>query len=143
MIIENSVTIQKPIFDVFRMATDFDSFATWQPATKLVKVTPNDPVRTGSMIYMEKSLPTGLTFINADLIDYQRNKVMEMKGVFGRFKFTRKTEFITSGRDTIVKDRLEMPTGCIYFWYAPLLRRMIEGQTKREWAVLKQRLEGK
>lgn len=143
MIIENSITIQKPVADVFRTATDFDSFASWQPATKVVKVTPNDPVRAGSMVYMEKSLPTGLIFINADLIEFQRNKLMEMKGVFGRFKFTRKTEFINSGRDTIIKDRIEMPTGCLYSWYTPLLRRMLQAQTQREWALMKERLEGK
>jgi len=141
MIVEYSITIHKSLFDVFKMATDYEQQPSWQPSIRMAKVTPNDPVRTGSMLYMEKTLPVGLVFINADITEFNRNKSVEMQGVHGRFRFKRTTEFASTGRETIVRDKIEMPTGCLYFWYTPLLQNMLRAQMTKEWTLLKKRLE--
>lgn len=143
MLVEQKVTIHRVVPEVWRMVSDFEAYPTWQPNTRLVKVTPNDPVRQGSMVYIERSDPLGITFINADLIEFQRSKMIDMKGVHGRFRFRRTIEFSPSGTDTLVKDRIEMTPGCLYFWYTPILRAQVAGQMQREWAAVKKALENR
>lgn len=143
MLIEYTTTVQKALPEVWRMATDYDEFPNWQPATRTAKVNPNDPIRAGSMLYLEKMHPLGLTFINADLVEFQRNKLVEMKGIYGRFRFRRTTEFMSGGRETTIRDRLEMNPGFLYFWYTPWLRATLTRQMREEWKILKQTVEGK
>lgn len=141
MQIDYTITIQKPLFDVFRLGTDYNSFASWQPRVKTSVVMPGDPVRTGSNVSIEKEGLLGTTFVNADLIDFQRNKMVEMNGIYGRFRFRRKTEYNSGGRETVVRERLEMNPGCLYFWYTPFLQRALLNEMKREWEAAKKRLE--
>jgi uncharacterized membrane protein len=143
MLIEHKVTVRRAVPEVWRMISDFEDYPRWQPHTRLVKVTPNDPIRQGSMLYLEKSDPFGLTFINADLIEYQRNKMIDMKGVYGRFRFRRTIELNLSGMETLVRDRIEVNPGCLYFWYTPLLRALLNGQMQREWDAVKKALENR
>ena len=141
MLVEQKVTVRRALPEVWRMVSNFEEYPRWQSHTRLAKVTPNDPVRQGSMLYIEKSDPLGVTFINADLVEFQRNKMIEMKGVYGRFRFRRTMEFSLSGTETLVRDRIEMTPGCLYFWYTPLLRSTLSSQMQREWDAVKKALE--
>jgi uncharacterized membrane protein len=142
MIIDQSITIQKPLFDVFKTATDYEQYPTWQTGVSLVKLTSGDPIRTGTMLYMEKQFLGGKTFVNADIVEFQRNKSIEMQGIHGRFRFKRIIDFSSSGRDTVIRERFEMNTGCLYFWYNPILQSALTNQIKQEQALLKKKLEG-
>jgi uncharacterized membrane protein len=141
MIVETNTTIQKSLFDVFKVATDYENLKQWQPHVEMIKLTEGTPVRTGTMVYIEKKFMGATTVVSADIINFQRHKSVEMSGVQGRFRFRRTTEFISGGRETVIKDKIEMPTGCIYSWYAPFLRAALTRQVQREWASLKQLLE--
>lgn len=136
-LIEETVTIQRALFDVFKAVTDFEALPTWQTGAR-VRVTAGDPVRAGTMI----SIQRGSVFINADVLEYQRHKGLVLQGVWGRFRFRRSYEFISNaGRETVIKDKLDIQTGWLYFWYAPFLRSMISSQVRADWARLKQQLE--
>jgi hypothetical protein len=137
-VIEQTVTIQKPLFDVFRVATDFAQWHTWQAGVKNVALISGDPIRTGTMISMER----GSTFINADVTDYQRQKVLDLTGVWGRFRFNRHIEFSANGRETTIRDKMTIQTGFIWFWYNPILSARLGSQLKADWAALKKQLEG-
>jgi len=141
MLIDQKYTIHKALPDVWRMVSDFEQYPRWQPGVRLARVTPNDPIRTGSMLYIEQQGLLGTTFINADLIDFQRSKIIDMKGVYGRFRFRRTIELSSAGRETTVRDRIEMNPGCLYSWYTPLLRAQLSGQMQRDWNTLKKQLE--
>lgn len=139
--VDLQVTISRPLFDVFKKAVDFDALTTWQPHVSLVKVTEGTPLRSGSMLYMEKKFGMGQIFVNADVIDLQRNKLIELKGVHGRFRFHRMTEFSSSGAgQTLIRDRFTLQTGWIFFWYNGWLRSTLESQLKAEWDMLKRAL---
>jgi hypothetical protein len=136
-VIEQTITIQKPLFDVFRMATDVAQWGTWQNGVKNVALISGDPIRTGTMISLER----GSTFINADVTDYQRQKTLSLTGVWGRFRFARLTEFSSTGRETTIRDKLTVQTGFLWFWYNPILTSQLNGQIKADWAALKKLLE--
>lgn len=136
--IENKITIQKPLFEVFKYAGNPETYPEWQPKTNQVRITAGNPLRSGSMI----SINRGSTFINADLVDYQRNKEILLRGMWGRFQFERKTRFESMGGATGIDDRLTVQVGWLFFWYVPILQMTLNGEISKEWETLKQRLNG-
>jgi hypothetical protein len=136
-VIEQTVSIQKPLFDVFRAATDFAAWGNWQNGVRNVALISADPIRAGTMVSMER----GSTFINADVTEYQRQKTLSLSGVWGRFRFTRHIEFSATGRETIIRDKMSVQTGFLWFWYNPILTARLNGQIKSDWANLKKQLE--
>ncbi|MCU0511379.1 MAG: SRPBCC family protein [Anaerolineae bacterium] len=139
-VIEHSITINRPLVDVFRAVADFNAWHTWQPGITTVNLTSGDPVRVGTML----TIVRGGTFINADVLDYQRNKLIVFQGVWGRFRFSRTLDFQSGsvgGREAVVKDKINLQTGWLFFWYAPLLAMSVRSQTGGDWASLKRQLE--
>jgi hypothetical protein len=136
-VIEQTVVIQKPLFDVFRVATDFAQWHTWQNGVKNVALISGDPIRAGTMVSLER----GSTFINADVTDYQRQKTLSLTGIWGRFRFARVIEFSATGRETTVRDKLTVQTGFLWFWYNPILSAQLSRQIKSDWVNLKKQLE--
>jgi len=136
-IIEQTATIQKPLFDVFRVAADFTQWHTWQAGVKNVALISGEPIRAGTMVSLER----GSTFINADVTDYQRQKTLTLTGVWGRFRFVRHIEFGANGRETTIRDKMTIQTGFLWFWYNPILTSRLRSMFKADWAALKKQLE--
>jgi uncharacterized membrane protein len=138
-VIEHKLTIQRQLFDVFKLATEYKDFPKWQSGTKDVRITSGEPVRAGTMVTIIRNN----VFINADILEFQRNKLVKMQGVWGRFRFVRTQEFTSNaGRETQIKDHINVQTGFLYFWYAPILRMQISNQLRSDWAAIKKQLEG-
>ncbi|MGB1285752.1 MAG: SRPBCC family protein [Aggregatilineales bacterium] len=137
-LIETTLTIQKPLFDVFKEAGTFENWQKWQPKVSRVTVVSGSPVRAGTMV----SMAHGGAFINADVLVYQRNKEIQLKGMWGRFYFTRNIVFQTLGGSTTITDTLNIKTGMLFFWYAPFLQMSLNKDMKNAWGTLKKQLEG-
>ncbi|MEM9951648.1 MAG: hypothetical protein AAF846_08620 [Chloroflexota bacterium] len=137
--IEHSVAIPQNIVKVYQAVTDYDSGETikeWQPTLKTVGVTAGKPIRTGSMIALKKHFIMSEIFVNADVVDMQRNKYFKLKGFHGRFPFEREIEFAPNGRETLVKDRIWIKTGWLFFWWRPMVISSLRSQTAAEWKKL-------
>lgn len=142
--IELKITIARPIGDVFKAATDYENteaIKTWQRAVVSLGITEGKPLRTGSMIAMTRQFMMSKIFVNWDVLDFQRNKRLELSGIHGRFRYRRDIEFVPNGRETSITDRVTVNTGFIYFWYRPFLLNAIRSQIKQEWDTLKKQLE--
>jgi len=144
-VIENEFIIAQPITEVFNAVTDYEDEATlqsWRKSVVSVGVTAGKPLRTGSMIAMTKRFQGSQIFVNADVMELQRNKRLELKGVHGRFRFHRVIEFTPAGRETRINDQFMIDISWIFFWYAPFVRFALRRQIEEEWEALKQQLEG-
>jgi uncharacterized membrane protein len=142
--IEQQITIACPISEVYKAVTDYensDVLKSWQRDLKAVGITAGNPLRTGSMIGMTKRFMAGEIFVNVDIVDLQRNKRFELKGVHGRFPFSRAIEFSPNGRETIVYDKITLRVGWLFFWYRSIVTGALHKQTAQEWQNLKQYLE--
>ena len=142
--IENQVTITRPITDVYTAITDYEnleSMRRWQPDTLSLGVTAGSPLRAGSMIAMTRRFMGSKTFVNFDVLEIQRNKRIELKGIHGRFPFRREIEINPSGRETLIRDSITLNIGWLFFWYRPFVRGALSRQTAQEWANLKKVLE--
>ena len=143
--IEHKINISRPIGDVFKAATDYENveaMQSWQSAIVSLGITEGKPLRTGSMIAMTRHFLISTIFVNLDLLDYQRNKRVELQGIHGRFKFRREIEFIPNGRETTLNDRITISSNFLWFWYRPILLGALKSQTAQEWQMLKKQLEG-
>lgn len=139
--IEHRVTIQRPVFDVFKLAGDFNRWLEWQAGITDVSMISGNPIRSGTMLSVRRNLLGRNVFINADVIEYDRNKRIELRGVHGTFPFQRVQEFQSQGRETLIIDNLNFKTGILYFWYGPILAGALRRQMEADWASLKQLLE--
>lgn len=142
--VEHTLKINAVFTDVFNQLSDFENLQTlqqWQPTLTAINVTAGKPLRAGSSVSMRKQLMGSSIFINADITDLQRNKRIAMKGVYGRFFFTRSIELTTGGRETTIRDVIDMRTPWFYFWYTPFFVPALRRQTSDEWDRLKALLE--
>src|SRR5688572_8919899 len=135
--IENTITINRNVVDVFRAATDYNSLHTWQKGVTKVDVISGEPVRPGTMI----SIQRGGLFINADVLEFQRNKNVTLQGVWGRFRFQWTQEYQSNARETTIRDVLNIQTGWLFFWYSPFLSASVSNQLRADRAALKKQLE--
>lgn len=142
--IEHQLTIARPITEVYNALTNFDNvdeMRKWQPDTLSVGVTAGNPLRAGSMIAMTRRFMGSKIFVNTDVLEIQRNKRIELKGIHGRFPFRREIELNPSGRDTVINDNITLHISWFFFWYRPFVRGALNKQTAQEWSRLKQLLE--
>ncbi|MGJ3238788.1 MAG: hypothetical protein ACFE0Q_08800 [Anaerolineae bacterium] len=142
--ITHNTIINSNLVEVFKAVTDYgdsDAIKRWQTATRSVGVTAGDPLRTGSMIAMKRRFIMSEIFVNLDVIDLQRNKRFDLKGMHGRFPIQREIEFVPDGRQTQVIDRIWIKTGWLYFWWRPVVVSSLQSQTAAEWQRLRQQLE--
>lgn len=142
--IEHQVIVKNNLVEVFKTATAFEDDETlkqWQTGVKTVGVTAGDPLRAGSMIGMKKQFMVSEIFVNVDVTDLQRNKRIAYKGVHGRFPYNREIEFVSSGRETQINDRINLKTGWLFFWWRPFAINALRSQTANEWNNLKKMLD--
>lgn len=138
--IKHEVTIAAPVSTVFNAVADFESAKQWQPALESVGLTAAKPLRTGSMVSMTKNHLAGSVFINADVTDYKPNKRIELKGMYGRFRFLREMEFTPLGGETLINDRIVVSISWLWFWYKPFWLQKLRQITAEEWQQLQQQL---
>ena len=93
------------------------------------------------MIAMKRHFILSEIFVNADIVDFQRNKRFDLKGMHGRFPFRREIEFTPNGLETKVTDRIWLKTGFFFFWWRPFVISALKSQTDQEWQNLKQMLK--
>lgn len=142
--IETEFTIQRQMFDVFNKLIALDDLERWQPDVTRNHYAEADPVRVGTMLSQQRRGLLGRTSLNADVVDFQRNRLISYKGIYIRYPFQRtiRTETVGGGV-TKVMDELTFKTGCLFWWHAPLVRSQLAAQVNREWALFKQQLESR
>jgi uncharacterized membrane protein len=142
--IQASVTINRPITEVFRFATDFNKAPEWQPDVKEVHQSEERP-RVGVMVSVRRStylLGTRLD-LNADITNYSMNRLMEYKGVIGRYPAVGVLKFESQGGSTVVTESIDIRMGCLFAPLSPLMNMVMSTRTRRMLGNLKKVIEGR
>jgi len=135
--IEYSTTISQPLFEVFKKATDYDSMHTWlNDLTSPIGITAGKPVRAGTMMSMNRKFLGQAQFVNFDVVTFDRNKLIEWSGMWGRFPFKRRIEFTSQGRETAIKDVINVNVPIIFFYMRPFVNNGLKSMMKNEWNAL-------
>ena len=139
--VDYHIEINRPVIEVFRVATDYKSLSDWQPDTLSVNMIAAEPIRAGTMLTLERRFMGRRTIVNVDIVDFQRNKLVEWRGAHGGFRYHCLTEFNSTGGSTMIKDTLNVNVGWIRFWYAPFVSAALKSQVTKEWEALKKHVE--
>lgn len=138
--ISANVTINASIGDVFRYAVD--NLQQWQPDIEGMDMT-DDRIRLGISITQRRNtfLMGWRLDLNADITDYKPNKLIEYKGVLGRFPVLGQLEFTPQGGTTLVTERLNIRMPWLTMLYSPFMRRVMTSRTSKVLNLLKSQLE--
>ena len=136
---ENQVLIDRPVFEVFKYVGDFTNDANWRNV-RGIGITSGDPIRAGSMVAMTRPIMGRKGFVNGDVIEYDRNKKIVMKGSFWGFPFERTIVFEHRGQQTNVKETLDIRTRWM-IWFSLFFNLTLKGTLTKEWNNLKHLLD--
>ncbi|HRF97238.1 MAG TPA: SRPBCC family protein [Aggregatilineales bacterium] len=138
--INAQVTINASVGDVFRYA--IGDMKAWQPDIEAMDMT-DDRIRQGISITQRRStfMMSWRLDLNADITDYKPNKLLEYKGVLGRFPVLGQLEFTSQGGTTLVVETLNIKMPFITGLYAPFMRRVMTNRTQKALNTLKSQLE--
>ncbi len=140
--ISQTVTVNRPVNEVFRKVADMNDAESWQPDVKSGSMS-DERMRVGLFVAQRR---TSRVFgwkldLNADVLDYTPNKMIRLKGVVGRFPTVITYSFESRGGATAVTETVDARTGCLYLPVGPFLSASLNGRTKRALNGLKESLE--
>ena len=113
--IKRSITIDRPISQVFRYVADFSKHVEWQ--LDIIRVHQSDErIHVGSMVTVDRNVRAlfARLDLNADITDYQINKKIEYKGTIGVYPAVGNYTFDSQGRSTTVTE-----TVTVHMWFLP------------------------
>ncbi|RMG83753.1 MAG: hypothetical protein D6712_12560 [Chloroflexi bacterium] len=139
-VFEHSIIIERPISEVFQYVADWQNTVEWQAGTGQVTVVPEGSLRIGAMVTQERK--RGWLF-NADVVDYQPNKVLALRGILGRWQVRDTYTFMPVGRTTKITIERVTPGGFFTRLMAPFMPMRIRRQINDDLARLKAILEAK
>jgi len=137
---ENQVLIDRPVYDVFKYVGDFTNDAEWRNVDR-IGITSGDPIRTGTSVAMTRRILGRKGFVNGDVIEYDRNKKIELKGAYWGFPFTRTVIFEHRGQQTSLKEIINIRTRWMV-WFHAFFSMTLGGTLSKELEALKQLLDG-
>jgi len=136
---ENQVLIERPVYDVFKYVADFSNDSSWRNVDR-VGMTSADPIRVGTMVAMTRKIAGFKGFVNGDVVEYDRNKKLVMKGSFWGFPFVRTVEFEHRGQQTNLKQTIDIRTRWMV-WFNAFFSVALRGALSAELNTVKQLLD--
>lgn len=142
--VQSSITINRPVSEVFRFAIDFENAPKWQPDVTESHQT-EDNIRVGVMVSQRRTtrLLGWKLDLNADIVDYAPNRLLGYKGILGRFPVNGRMEFESMGGTTKVTQKLDIRMGFLYSIFSPLMRGVMTRRTRMSLEALKKTLESR
>lgn len=114
-VIKHTVTIERPISEVFGYVSDFSKHGEWQP--DIINIHQSEgKTHVGSMVTIERRLRAVFARLdlNADITDLQLNKVIQYKGTIGVHPVIGSYAFEPQGRTTVVTETTD-----VRMWFLP------------------------
>lgn len=142
--IECSVSINRSVSEVFSYVADFRNAPKWQGDVEEVFLS-DSSLRVGVMVTQtRKTRLLGWRLdLNADIITYQPNKLIEYKGILGRFPIHGEISFSSSRGVTEVSEALNIRMGFLYGIYSPFLAGTMRRRTNVALQSLKTMMENR
>lgn len=140
--VEHTMTVDKPISDVFAYVSDFTRHPEWQPDITNVHQS-EGKTRVGTMVSERRRMRV-LFYqldLNLDVIDYHLNKKIECKGTMGTFPVRILYAFEPSGRSTRITEMQDVHMWGPHRLLGGVMKRALRSRMERTWSNLKQLLE--
>lgn len=97
---EVTITIRRPLEDVFRFVAQGENGSKWNSAVKEVKQVSEGTVGVGTQYWMLRELPNGKVENTYEITEFEPNKKLSIKIVSGPTPFFYRYTFEPSGEST-------------------------------------------
>jgi carbon monoxide dehydrogenase subunit G len=138
---ENTVTIRRPVQDVFTFLADFENVPKWNHAiVETTKVSPG-PVRVGTTYRQTRSAPSR-TEEAFEVTVYEPTRRLDVRGGLG--PFTARVSYLLepTGSGTRLTNAVDLESSGLLTLVAPLATSRIKHAVAANLDTLKQLLEG-
>ena len=139
--IKNSITIHRPIEEVFAFVADYSNNVKWQSGVISAEFTSPGPVGAGTTFKYDAEFMGRKLETTGELTAYDPPKMIAWKSTSGPFPMSGSTEFESVEGGTLVTDTIEAEPGGFFKLAGPLLVKQIQGQTEKDMRKLKELLE--
>ena len=139
-VIEQSVTINRSVAEIFRFVADFSNNPKWQPAG--MQLERSGKVRIGDMVVGKQRIMGRMQHVNADVIDYSPNQRITYKGIMGSYSFSTTYDFdFTGAGGTKFKITTDIRIPWWFFMLRPVVASGVRSQVTESLQNLKQFME--
>ena len=139
--IKNSITIHRPIEEVFAFVADYSNNVKWQSGVISAEFTSPGPVGVGTTFKYDAEFMGRKLETTGELTAYDPPKMIAWKSTSGPFPMSGSTKFESVEGGTLVTDTIEAEPGGFFKLAGPLLVKQIQGQTEKDMRKLKELLE--
>lgn len=139
--IENTITINRPVEQVFTFVADYRNNVKWQTGVIAAEFTSTGPVGVGTTYKYDAEIMGRKLETSGELTVYDPPKKVAWKSTSGPFPMSGSTIFASVEAGTLVSDTIEAEPGGFFKLAAPLLFKQMQGQTAKDMHKLKEILE--
>jgi uncharacterized membrane protein len=139
--VEASITINRPIEEVFAFAADLTNAAKWQTGVIAAEVTSHGPVGVGTKYRYDAEIMGRKLETSGEMTAYDPPRITAWKATSGPFPMSGSTTFESVAGGTRVVDTVEAEPGGFFKLAGPLLVAQIRGQLEKDVKKLKELLE--
>lgn len=139
--IENTITINRPIEQVFAFIADYRNNVKWQTGVIAAGFTSPAPVGVGTTFKYDAEFMGSKLETTGELTAHDPPKKIAWKSTSGPFPMSGSTSFESAAGGTLVTDTIEAEPGGFFKLAGPLLMKQMQGQTEKDMKKLKDILE--
>ncbi|HKZ83714.1 MAG TPA: SRPBCC family protein [Anaerolineae bacterium] len=141
--LETSITINRPIEEVFAFAADIANYAEWETGVIAAEVTSPGPVGVGTQYKIDAEFMGRKLETTGELTAYDPPRITAWKATSGPFAMSGSTTFESVAGGTRVVSAIEAEPGGFFKLAEPLLVRQMRGQMEKDVKKLKELLEAR
>ncbi len=136
----NTVTIDRPLGEVFAYLAQFENVPQWNHAIRETRMTSRGPVGVGARYVQNRTLPTRgeETF---EITEYEPDRKLSIRGTFGPFPGRIAYELEPMNDGTRLTNAVALEPSGLLSVFAPLATSRIKAEVAANLATLKRRLE--
>ncbi len=136
------VELARPAAEVFDYVSNFENNPVWQGGMQSATFTSEPPLRVGST-YDQIATFLGRTIVTSfEVTAFDPGRSITIESTSGTFPITvTRTVEATGEGSCRAGAQVEGEPGGLFKLASPLMRRMVEGSVRKDWAKLKELLE--
>src|SRR5215467_13845212 len=141
--IEESITINRPIEEVFAYVSDFRTALQWQSGVVDVQLTPESPVGVGTRAAFVRVFLGRKVEMAVELVEYEPPTKQVFKTISGPMPGTVSRRFEATAEGTTVSQVIEGEAGGVFALAEPLVARSLSRGVKASFGDLKDLLDSR
>lgn len=141
MHVKNSITINRPVEEVFDFVTNYQNNSKWQTGVIVAEFTSPGPVSVGSTFRYDADFMGRKMETTGEITAYDPPQIFGWKSTSGPFPMSGSTSFESVEGGTLITDSIGGEPGGFFKIAAPLLAKQLQDQSAKDLEKLKKLLE--